>query len=366
MANPQAENGHVDLAHEIIEAMARYRIPGEQMQCVLVVWRKTYGWHKTEDAISLSQFVQMTGLKRPAVVRALNALNRKNIIIKKDNESISIYKFNKNFETWQPLSKKITFMPEPAQPKACLMCGFSDTTERHHIIPQAKGGSNANTNIAILCPNCHALVHSGKITIEQIITKKGTTETDVIKETNVIKKDNTSEQKVKNALSKKIHTKETPTKETTKEKSIDHEETFKKRWAKYPNKDGRKEAFRHFKISVKTEEDVKDLDRALDNYIAHLNLKENSWKRPKNGSTWFNNWRDWVQWQEPLKPKEADMVDAAAQEELLGFLLNLENKKLPSSATSEAEVEFQKFGIHWLDLQQKAIEIGKGIFNVTV
>ncbi len=109
MANPQKENGHVDIANEIMEALAGIRISGEEWQCLCVIFRKTYGWHKKEDWISLSQFNLLTKLKKPNILRALNKLRlKKLIIIKNDNRHKPKYKFNKNYEQWKPLSKKIT------------------------------------------------------------------------------------------------------------------------------------------------------------------------------------------------------------------------------------------------------------------
>jgi len=104
LANPQAENGHVDIAHDIIEALARYRINGQSWQCLLVVFRKTYGWKKKEDEISLSQFSEMTGLKRSNVVRAIKWLVSRKILtsITEDTTHANKYKFNKNFDTWLP------------------------------------------------------------------------------------------------------------------------------------------------------------------------------------------------------------------------------------------------------------------------
>jgi len=93
MANPQAENGHIDIAHEIAEALARIRLSGEESQCLWVIFRKTYGWHKKEDKISLSQFTELTGIKKQNVNRALIKLSSKKIIgiIKKDYENINSY-----------------------------------------------------------------------------------------------------------------------------------------------------------------------------------------------------------------------------------------------------------------------------------
>ncbi len=108
MANPQAENGHVDIANEIVEALARYRLSGEEMQCLWVIFRKTYGWKKLEDKISLSQFSEMTGLIKQDAHRALKKLSSKKVIdiIKNGYRQINSYKFIKDFDKWIPLPKK--------------------------------------------------------------------------------------------------------------------------------------------------------------------------------------------------------------------------------------------------------------------
>jgi|WetSurMetagenome_2_1015567.scaffolds.fasta_scaffold02897_9 phage replication O-like protein O len=108
MANPQKENGFTPISNEILEALAKIRINGEAMQILMVVFRKTYGFGKKQDKISLSQFVLSTSLKKSNVCRGLNKLINMNIIIKIDKESISIYQFNKDFDSWKPLSKLIT------------------------------------------------------------------------------------------------------------------------------------------------------------------------------------------------------------------------------------------------------------------
>ena len=113
MANPQKENGYTAIANEIMEALVRYRIPGEQMQCLLFIIRKTYGFNKSEDAIAISQFHHATGIKKPSIVRALKQLKTKNIIIsKKANAHTTTYRFNKRYDTWAPLAKKLTLAKE--------------------------------------------------------------------------------------------------------------------------------------------------------------------------------------------------------------------------------------------------------------
>lgn len=74
--------------------------------------------------------------------------------------------------------------------------------------------------------------------------------------------------------------------------SVDQEieQEFERLWKKYPNKKGKKAALRHYKAWRKaspqhTEEYIA---RQLDAYIAYLKAPENSWRRPQDGSTWFN------------------------------------------------------------------------------
>lgn len=66
---------------------------------------------------------------------------------------------------------------------------------------------------------------------------------------------------------------------------------FEALWSEYPKKDGRKDAQRHFNASVKTAQDWDNIRQALKNYKNCSNVKRGF---IKNGSTWFNNWKDWV------------------------------------------------------------------------
>jgi hypothetical protein len=51
---------------------------------------------------------------------------------------------------------------------SCEICGLNKKhiLHRHHIIPRMDPRStNSTSNLAILCPNCHSIVHSGEIII---------------------------------------------------------------------------------------------------------------------------------------------------------------------------------------------------------
>lgn len=69
-------------------------------------------------------------------------------------------------------------------------------------------------------------------------------------------------------------------------------EFFGKLWSAYPRRDGRKAALRHFMATVKTQEDMDQINLALGNYLGHV--EGTALQFIKTGSTWFNNWRDWI------------------------------------------------------------------------
>lgn len=68
----------------------------------------------------------------------------------------------------------------------------------------------------------------------------------------------------------------------------DLSESFNKLWNLYPKKQGKKDAFRHYKAWRKKSKDNTDdyLLRKLNEYKAYL--AANQWLHPMNGSTWFN------------------------------------------------------------------------------
>lgn len=88
--------------------------------------------------------------------------------------------------------------------------------------------------------------------------------------------------------------------------SKQQQEIFDNIWKRYPNNDGKKLAFTHFKVDIKNNEDWKKINKALSNY---LNCKKVKAGYIKNGSTWFNNWKDWIDYKEKGKDDWMDKVD---------------------------------------------------------
>ena len=48
----------------------------------------------------------------------------------------------------------------------CYYCGWDkDKCDIHHIVPRVKGGTDEYSNLTIACPNCHRLIHKGKLKV---------------------------------------------------------------------------------------------------------------------------------------------------------------------------------------------------------
>jgi phage replication O-like protein O len=108
MASPQTENGHIDIANELAEALCRINLSPYEWRILWVIFRKTYGWHKKADRISYTQFEEATGIGRWHINRALRRLAMRNIITISGNSRLMEYSFQKNYERWVSLPKMVT------------------------------------------------------------------------------------------------------------------------------------------------------------------------------------------------------------------------------------------------------------------
>jgi phage replication O-like protein O len=54
-----------------------------ELKVILVIMRKTFGWHKKKDKISISQLMEKTGLSRETVIIAAKSLENKGLVIRK-------------------------------------------------------------------------------------------------------------------------------------------------------------------------------------------------------------------------------------------------------------------------------------------
>ena len=109
MANPQKENGYTAIANEIIDHLVGAQLSGQQFALVLLVIRKTYGYQKKSDAISLSQMAQAINSSRIRCSQIVKELVLMKILTVNENINgiLKSYSLNKDFETWATVNKNI-------------------------------------------------------------------------------------------------------------------------------------------------------------------------------------------------------------------------------------------------------------------
>ena len=96
MASPQIEDGYTKIANELLEAISRVNLSSYEFRIMMAIIRKTYGFNKKTDYISLTQLEKVTGIKACHVCRTLKKLNAKNMIIKNG----SVQGIQKNYDLW--------------------------------------------------------------------------------------------------------------------------------------------------------------------------------------------------------------------------------------------------------------------------
>ena len=130
----QIDNGEFTRIHnDILDALAKSHLTGQEIRILLFLLRKTYGWNKKEDAISLSQFADGIGLKHSQkVVSVLAELLSKKIIYRNKKVGlIWVYGFNKHLDQW--------LIATPPQGSSTLQGSTLEGTET--TPPQGTGSS---------------------------------------------------------------------------------------------------------------------------------------------------------------------------------------------------------------------------------
>jgi phage replication O-like protein O len=109
MASPQVENGYTRIANEIMEKLISAGLNGTELAVTLFILRKTYGYQKLEDEISISQFLLAIPTSKQSLCSALKTLQLVKIIrlVKKGKSKLcsNLWSFNKDYDTWQLVKK---------------------------------------------------------------------------------------------------------------------------------------------------------------------------------------------------------------------------------------------------------------------
>ena len=100
MTSPQLEDGYLRLANELFGAITLFPFTKRQYKIVLSVIRKTYGYGKKKDDISLSQFSELTGLNPSHCSESIKELFLLSVLLKQEGQYAQNYSLNKNYTEW--------------------------------------------------------------------------------------------------------------------------------------------------------------------------------------------------------------------------------------------------------------------------
>lgn len=141
MTNPQLENGYIRIADEIADALAKFNMSGSENRILWAIFRKTYGWGKKSDKISLSQLEELTGIARHHIPRELQKLISKKVIICDCTTYIKTYSFNKKVDEWEAKLLPKQVAPKLVTPKTVTEMG---NTPLPKLVTPSTGSGNTS------------------------------------------------------------------------------------------------------------------------------------------------------------------------------------------------------------------------------
>lgn len=151
MKTPQTADGFMrlatgDSANDFVMPLIGAQLTGVEWQIVMSIIRKTYGYGKKEDWISLGQFVQFSGRSKKGVCIAIAALEEKNIIHTRRVTQKTFYSFNKNFTSWKVVypSSLVNSSTPPKKKETSVGQYTSDGTPVHQSVVNASTHTKEN------------------------------------------------------------------------------------------------------------------------------------------------------------------------------------------------------------------------------
>jgi len=97
---PQVEEGFVRIANELYDAILRAPFSKRELLIVLAVIRKTYGYGKKSDDMTMTQLAELTGLTRAHASETVRDLASKNVILIRDGQYGKIIAISKTYRNW--------------------------------------------------------------------------------------------------------------------------------------------------------------------------------------------------------------------------------------------------------------------------
>lgn len=117
----QVENGnYTRIVNRVLDELVKTPLLGAELAICLFIIRKTWGYGKKTDKISISQFQKGVKRSRPTIVKALKNLVLVNILelvkVGSQNNESSEWKFNKKYKDWNTLVNTPLLVKDRTQP----------------------------------------------------------------------------------------------------------------------------------------------------------------------------------------------------------------------------------------------------------
>lgn len=124
MPTPQIEDGYTRIANELLESLLLEKLSKRQLLIVFAVIRKTYGYGKKTDDMTIHQLAKLTGLREEHASRTVSELVDKNILLKRQGQYGYIIGLSKDSRNWKRLPKRQGMPKRQMQPAktAELIC----------------------------------------------------------------------------------------------------------------------------------------------------------------------------------------------------------------------------------------------------
>ena len=163
-------------------------LTGAELKCYLVVIRKTKGWNKESDNISISQFMKATGLSNSAVIKACESLVKYGLLVKENgSRNTGIYAVNSYSKTTYEKSSQVTCEESSPVKKVHSTCEKSSQVTCEESSPVKKVHSTCEKSSQVTCEESSHTINNIKNNIQNT-NKKNTkkSESDLLAEFGIV------------------------------------------------------------------------------------------------------------------------------------------------------------------------------------
>ncbi|MEN6463061.1 MAG: replication protein [Syntrophomonas sp.] len=149
------DDGFTRIANLILEALALVKLNATQIGICLFLLRRTYGWNRNEDAISLGDFAAACGTSKAYISRQLADLLQKNIIRRPFYApgKTPVYAFASSIASWDKACIDLQALSSNAQEGIyeCSLEGLSDQTTENSggLSDQTSYGLSNQTRVVL-------------------------------------------------------------------------------------------------------------------------------------------------------------------------------------------------------------------------